>query len=186
MQREGTTDEAVRAARARSRIIAWGGGLLALNAVLALALLFPTPQGGSGAGAPGRGATSSEQVQGAGVLPRELQAGTASVPSSAAPDTPPTLPTRTPSPVSIPVLTPGTVLDAMRAYDATPATFSFATREYPGIGSFVEEVNGVREGGGMHWILYINGRTSDLGASQAQVRPGDRVLWRFEHNIFGP
>jgi hypothetical protein len=83
-------------------------------------------------------------------------------------------------PVPIPVLAPGTVLDAMDAYKKVSDTFSYAGKEHPGIGFFVQEIGGVREGEGYYWMLYVNGETADLGASRLRVAPGDTVEWRFQ------
>jgi len=85
-----------------------------------------------------------------------------------------------PIPIRIPILAPSTVLDAMHAYAATSSTFTFGGKEHIGLGFFVSEINGKREGDGYYWILYLNGKTADLGASQLTVKPIDIVEWRFE------
>jgi hypothetical protein len=82
--------------------------------------------------------------------------------------------------VRIPVLAEGTVLDAMRAYETVSDTFSYAGKEHPGIGFYVQEVNGTQEGEGYYWILYVNGKTADMGASKQKVTPRDVLEWRFQ------
>lgn len=56
----------------------------------------------------------------------------------------------------------------------------YAGRDYPGLGFFVETINGEGAPSGSSWILYINGKPSDIGASGARVKPGDTALWRIE------
>lgn len=84
------------------------------------------------------------------------------------------------APIRIPILATGTVLNAMRAYDDTSDTFAFGGKEHIGIGFFVTEINGKKEGDGYYWIVYMNGKTADLGASQQKVVPDDVVEWRYE------
>ena len=72
-----------------------------------------------------------------------------------------------------------TVLEAMRALlDSGAITFS--GREYPSLGFFVESLNGKYGGDGFYWILYVNGKTSETGASQTSLKAGDAVEWRYE------
>lgn len=35
-------------------------------------------------------------------------------------------------------------------------------------------------GGGRNWIYYVNGQKADRGFAILVVKPGDKVLWRFE------
>jgi hypothetical protein len=84
----------------------------------------------------------------------------------------------------VPVYTKGTVLDAMEAYRDASGTFTFSGKQYPGLGMFIEEIQGRRAADGYYWILYINDDTADLGVSRAEVVPGDIVEWRFEPNIY--
>ncbi|MBI2612484.1 DUF4430 domain-containing protein [Candidatus Kaiserbacteria bacterium] len=73
----------------------------------------------------------------------------------------------------------GTVLDAMNAR-AAEGELSFSGRDFPGLGFFVEEINGRRGADGYYWILRINGELSDRGVSQASVESGDIIEWRYE------
>ncbi len=72
-----------------------------------------------------------------------------------------------------------TVLDAMRKLAAS-GKLAFEGREYPSLGYFVESINGKKYGGGFYWFLYINGRSSDTGASQTTLEDGDAIEWRYE------
>ncbi|MBI4088390.1 DUF4430 domain-containing protein [Candidatus Kaiserbacteria bacterium] len=73
----------------------------------------------------------------------------------------------------------GSVLDAMNVL-STEGRLSFSGRDFPGLGFFVEEINGRRSADGYYWILRINGALSDKGVSQARVETGDIIEWRYE------
>lgn len=73
----------------------------------------------------------------------------------------------------------GTVLEAMNAHVAE-GELSFSGRDFPGLGFFVEEINGTRSADGYYWILLVNGERSDLGVSSARVERGDTIEWRYE------
>lgn len=72
-----------------------------------------------------------------------------------------------------------TVLGAMRALEKL-GDFVFGGKEYPGMGFFVESINGQKNSNNMYWILYVNGKLSGAGISQATIHPGDTVEWRYE------
>ena len=77
------------------------------------------------------------------------------------------------------MLTEGAALDAMHAF-ADASDFSFSGRNFPGLGFFVEEMGELKNGGGNYWFLYVNGESSQKGASQTRVHAGDVVEWRFQ------
>lgn len=71
------------------------------------------------------------------------------------------------------------------AYDlmtelASTTDFAFKSRYYSGLGYFVQEINGRPNAGGAYWTLYVNGKYSNVGASQYKLQPGDAVEWRYE------
>ncbi len=72
-----------------------------------------------------------------------------------------------------------TLLDAMHAL-ASSSTFTFSGKNFPMLGTFVDTINGQKNSDGYYWILYLNGRTSDIGASQTTLNDGDIVEWRYE------
>ncbi|QQG37916.1 MAG: DUF4430 domain-containing protein [Candidatus Kaiserbacteria bacterium] len=72
------------------------------------------------------------------------------------------------------------VLEAMRA--AEQKGFRFRGTEYPALGLFVEEINGKKNANGRYWFLYVNGTSSETGASQTTLREGDRVEWRYQES----
>lgn len=81
------------------------------------------------------------------------------------------------------VLAEATVLDAMSAL-ASVGDFQFTSRDFPGIGAFIESINGKQAVDGYYWILYINGKQSDAGVSQTRVSSGDTIEWRYERNYW--
>jgi hypothetical protein len=73
----------------------------------------------------------------------------------------------------------GTLIQAMRELAST-TSFRYTSREYPGLGSFVESINGIRPSAGYYWILYKAGKKSSVGASSITLRSGDIVEWKYE------
>lgn len=73
----------------------------------------------------------------------------------------------------------GTVESLMQEKRAD-GSFTYTSRPYPTLGSFLESVGGIRNGNGTYWMLYINGALSSQGMSQAAIVPGDRIEWRYE------
>lgn len=79
----------------------------------------------------------------------------------------------------IPVRTHTTVAGAMEVYAATHPNFTYAGRESPTVGIFIEEINGRKNENGFSWTLFINNKPASKGV-YAQVAPGDIVEWRYE------
>ena len=73
----------------------------------------------------------------------------------------------------------GTVLQAMQTLAST-TNFVFTGKNHPSLGFFVESINGKKNADGFYWILYVNGRASDLGISQAKIRADDQIEWKYE------
>jgi hypothetical protein len=57
--------------------------------------------------------------------------------------------------------------------------FTYAYKEYTGIGAFVTEIQG-RASTNEYWILYVNGKNSDTGISATHIHPGDVIEWKLE------
>jgi len=64
--------------------------------------------------------------------------------------------------------------------------FMFKTKEYTGIGHFVESINGVENNPkeNEYWIYYINGESAKMGISQYVIKEGDQIKWKFEESKF--
>lgn len=73
----------------------------------------------------------------------------------------------------------GTVESLMQAH-RTLGSFTFTSKEYPTLGSFLESLQGIKNANGKYWMLYINGSLSPVGMSHADIVPGDRIEWRYE------
>ncbi|MCW1930413.1 MAG: DUF4430 domain-containing protein [Candidatus Kerfeldbacteria bacterium] len=60
--------------------------------------------------------------------------------------------------------------------------FAFVEKNFPGIGKYISTILGLKEDkrAGFYWSLYINGKYSSVGVSQATVHDGDTVTWKFE------
>ena len=71
------------------------------------------------------------------------------------------------------------VLAAMRTLAST-TPFTFSSHDFPGLGAFVEDMNGKKNADGFYWILYVNNAQSPKGTSQTFISPGDTVEWRYE------
>ncbi|MCE9541644.1 DUF4430 domain-containing protein [Candidatus Kaiserbacteria bacterium] len=103
--------------------------------------------------------------------------------------------TATTSAVAVPVLTDATlslegvsfgitsgqrVLDTMRSLQKD-GRLSYTETEYPGLGVFIESINGKKNGGGLYWFLYVNGTPAESGASQTSIKTGDVIEWRYQN-----
>lgn len=73
------------------------------------------------------------------------------------------------------------VFEAMRTLASTTA-FRFTWHEYPGMGAFIDSIDGRPNSNGRYWILWMNGRKSTTGASNLIVHPGDTIEWKYERS----
>ena len=62
----------------------------------------------------------------------------------------------------------------------TASGFTFKYKEYPSMGIFVEEINGVRGSQGKYWIYYVNDKEAEVGISKNIVKDGDIISWKQE------
>lgn len=60
--------------------------------------------------------------------------------------------------------------------------FSFRGQEFPGLGFFIQEINGLEQSPrlGKYWIYYINGKKAEVGISAYTVNSHDIILWNYE------
>ncbi len=75
-----------------------------------------------------------------------------------------------------------TVDAAMHDLAASNSSFTFTEKNYPSLGEMIESINGLANADGTYWFLYINGKSSQTGASSTHLNPGDAVSWRYEKN----
>jgi hypothetical protein len=74
-----------------------------------------------------------------------------------------------------------TVYDLMRKLQTNKENnFSFSYKEYPGMGIFVDEINGIKGTSGAYWIYYINGKEASVGISNYILKSGDIINWKQE------
>jgi hypothetical protein len=58
--------------------------------------------------------------------------------------------------------------------------FTYAYKNYAGLGSFVTTINGRASTGDFVWILYVDGEKSSTGISSTRIRSGDVIEWKLE------
>ncbi len=59
--------------------------------------------------------------------------------------------------------------------------FGLATKDYPGMGVFVENIGEKKGGDGNRWWQYwVNDKLGEVAADKKQIKPGDKVEWRYE------
>lgn len=75
-------------------------------------------------------------------------------------------------------------MEALGAAGAASSTFSFSGSQFPGLGLFVESINGQEARERHYWILYVNDAPATRGVSHARVTPHDTVVWRYEESIY--
>lgn len=76
-----------------------------------------------------------------------------------------------------------TVYEMMQLLTASSIKpFIFKTKEFTGLGHFVESINGVKNDGktGKYWIYYINGESAQVGISNYIIQKEDKIEWKYE------
>lgn len=58
--------------------------------------------------------------------------------------------------------------------------FSFNYKEYPSLGIFVDEINGIKGGIGKYWIYYVNDKEPPVGVSKYILKEGDIINWKLK------
>ena len=56
---------------------------------------------------------------------------------------------------------------------------TFKDKTYTGMGKFIEEINGIKNGN-KNWIYYVNNKKAEIGVSNYKINPGDVVSWKYE------
>lgn len=64
--------------------------------------------------------------------------------------------------------------------------FSFVSKEYMGMGHFVESINDIKNNvkENKFWIYYINDESAKIGISHYKIKEGDIIKWKFEESKF--
>ena len=63
---------------------------------------------------------------------------------------------------------------------ASEGKITFEGKEYPALGFFVTEINGLKSGGGKNLMYYINGTEASLGVSSYIIKEGDSIEWKLK------
>lgn len=78
----------------------------------------------------------------------------------------------------------GNCLDILK-WGVAVLNFDLQTKDYGEMGVLVEKIGDKKNGdNGNYWMYYVDGKLSDVGASQQEVYPGSIVEWRFEKPSF--
>ena len=80
------------------------------------------------------------------------------------------------------IATDTTVLDLMNQLQSENQ-ITFSGKDYPGMGMFVEEINGIKNNSqdNKYWIYYINGQSAQVGISNYTIKPNDVIEWKYEN-----
>lgn len=74
-----------------------------------------------------------------------------------------------------------TVFDIMNRIKAKKENaFDFKYKEYPSLGVFVNEINGIGSKDGKYWIYYVNGKEAEVGVSKYVLKESDIISWNQE------
>ena len=65
---------------------------------------------------------------------------------------------------------------------AEEGKITWKTKEFGGLGSFVDSLNGVTSDrmGGKYWIFYVNGEPAKVGISNYILKNNDLIKWNYE------
>lgn len=59
----------------------------------------------------------------------------------------------------------------------------FEAKNYSGIGQFIYSIEGVPSDNKHFWILYINNKKAEVGASAYLLSENDEILWKLEESM---
>ena len=77
----------------------------------------------------------------------------------------------------MPIVAGETLERAMERFENENHSFSFHGKKMPGMGFFVTEMNGVKEGDGKYWVYYLNNVSATRGISTQEIKVGDVIRW---------
>jgi len=70
--------------------------------------------------------------------------------------------------------------EGQTAFDLLDSTHTVQAKDYSGIGKFVETIDGVKPDSKHFWAFYVNGKSSNVGASSYVLKNGDKIEWKLE------
>ncbi len=57
----------------------------------------------------------------------------------------------------------------------------FESKNYTGIGKFIESINEVKNGD-KSWVYYVNNKKAEIGVSNYKIKNRDIVSWKYENS----
>ena len=60
---------------------------------------------------------------------------------------------------------------------------SLEKRSFPGMGMFIEAINGVHNSNNYYWQFWVNGEYAKVAAEKYVLEDGDKVLWKRTNEI---
>ena len=66
------------------------------------------------------------------------------------------------------------------AVDLLKADHRADTKSYSGIGEMVLSIDGIKPDSEHFWAFYVNGKSSNVGASSYVLKNGDKIEWKLE------
>ena len=70
--------------------------------------------------------------------------------------------------------------DNKTALEILQADYQVETETFAGVGEFVKSINGIAPASDQFWAFYVNGESSNVGASQYQTKSTDKIEWKLE------
>ncbi|NVO03960.1 MAG: DUF4430 domain-containing protein [Bacteroidetes bacterium] len=70
------------------------------------------------------------------------------------------------------------VMHKIKTESKPPDIFDFKYKEYPSLGIFMDEINGLSGSLGKYWIYYVNGKEASVGVSKNIIKNGDIISWQ--------
>lgn len=71
-------------------------------------------------------------------------------------------------------------IEGRSALELLKEKYPVKTKNYDGIGEFVESINGKTPDANHFWAFYVNGQSSSIGAGQYITKAGDSIEWKLE------
>jgi hypothetical protein len=82
---------------------------------------------------------------------------------------------------SVSVADGGSVLDVLKTVNSSDSSLALKTKEYSGLGTLVESMGGMTNGGDKkYWQYFVNGSMPQVGADKYQLKGGEKIEWKFE------
>lgn len=74
---------------------------------------------------------------------------------------------------------PNALFNAMNSL-SEQRRITFKSVLYPGLGEFINEINGIKNTSDQFWLYYVNGTLGSMGAGSYVLKDGDVIEWKFE------